>query len=52
MYFICFIDGSKAFDRINHGQLFVNWFQVKWDNVVSAAFFVSNGKCGKEEFCI
>uniref|UniRef100_A0A8C1PP13 Reverse transcriptase domain-containing protein n=1 Tax=Cyprinus carpio TaxID=7962 RepID=A0A8C1PP13_CYPCA len=62
--FLCFIDASKAFDRINHERLFVKlldrgaptflvrilvfWyahqtFQVKWDNVVSAPFYVSNG---------
>lgn len=62
--FLCFIDASKAFDRINHEKLFVKlidrgvpkvlvrilafWyahqlFHVKWDNVVSAPFSVSNG---------
>lgn len=62
--FLCFIDASKAFDRINHEKLFLKlldrvapkflvrilvfWYahqtcQVKWDNVVSAPFCVSNG---------
>ena len=62
--FLCFIDASKAFDRINHEKLFVKlldrgaptffvrilvfWyahqtFCVKWDNVLSAPFCVSNG---------
>ncbi len=58
---VCFIDASKAFDRINHEKLLLDngvpkflvrilvfWyahqtFQVKWDNVVSAPFYVSNG---------
>ncbi len=61
--FLCFVDASKAFDRINHEKLFIKlldrgvpkflvrilvfWyahqtFQVKWDNVVSAPFYVSN----------
>ena len=62
--FLCFIDASKAFDRINHEKLFLKlldrgvpkflvrilvfWyahqmFHVKWGNVVSAPFCVSNG---------
>lgn len=60
--FLCFIDASKTFDRINHEKLlklfgrgvpkflvriFVFWyahqsFQVKWDNVISVPFYVSN----------
>ncbi len=61
---MCFIDASKAFDRINHEKLFLKlsarvvpkyilrilvfWYahqtmQVKWGNVVSAPFLVTNG---------
>ena len=61
---MCFIDASKAFDRVNHRKLFVKlnqrgvpkyivkilvyWYghqtmQVKWGNMVSAPFGVSNG---------
>ena len=62
--FLCFIDASRAFDRINHAKLFqkmldrgtpkhivrllVFWYanqkmQVKWGNVTSSHFAVSNG---------
>ena len=62
--FLCFIDASKAFDRINHEKLFlkliksgvptvfvrilVHWYahqtmRVKWGNVMSAPFHVTNG---------
>ena len=62
--FLCFIDASKAFDRICHETMFMKllargvpkplvrilvfWyanqtFHVKWDNVVSAPFYVGNG---------
>ena len=62
--FMCFIDASKAFDRINHYKLFlklsncgvpsylirilVYWYshqtmRVKWGNVTSAPFRVTNG---------
>jgi hypothetical protein len=62
--YICFMDASKAFDRINHWYLFdkllnrgipklivrilLVWyttqsFSVKWCNVVSRSFHVTNG---------
>ena len=62
--FLCFIDASRAFDRINHAKLFQKlldrgipkyivrilmfWYanqkmQVKWGNVTSSPFSVSNG---------
>ena len=62
--YACFIDASKAFDRVNHWFLFdkllnrgvpimlvrilMTWyttqtFVVKWDNVISSTFHVSNG---------
>ena len=67
--YLCFLDASKAFDRINHDTLFkqlvnrnvpayivrllVFWYShqqmfVKWGNVTSSVFTVSNGvrQCG------
>ncbi|XP_024116673.2 uncharacterized protein LOC112138347 [Oryzias melastigma] len=62
--FLCFLDGSKAFDRVNHWKLFRKmekrgvpkcfvrilsyWYaqqsmQVKWGNLVSEPFKISNG---------
>ena len=62
--YLCFLDASKAFDRINHDTLFkklvnrnvpayivrllVFWYShqqmfVKWGNVTSSVFTVSNG---------
>ena len=62
--FMCFIDASKAFDRVNHKKLFFKltksgvpgfltrilgyWYshqtmRVKWGNVTSAPFLVTNG---------
>ena len=62
--FVCFLDASKAFDRVNHVKLFQillqrglptylisilsYWYQaqqyaVRWGNVVSSYFLVSNG---------
>ena len=62
--YTCFVDASKAFDRVNHWgllskllkrhvpkivvRLFMVWFTtqkfyVKWDNVISSPFTVSNG---------
>ena len=62
--YLCFLDASKAFDRINHDTLFkklvnrnvpayivrllVFWYShqqmfVKWGNVMSSGFTVSNG---------
>uniref|UniRef100_A0A3P9KQQ7 Reverse transcriptase domain-containing protein n=1 Tax=Oryzias latipes TaxID=8090 RepID=A0A3P9KQQ7_ORYLA len=62
--FLCFIDATKAFDRVNHLKLFqklINrgvpkylvrllafWYAnqtmvVKWGNVLSEPFYVSNG---------
>ena len=62
--FACFLDASKAFDRVNHGVLFdkliergvpgyivkilIYWYSnqqmcVKWGNVLSDHFTVSNG---------
>lgn len=61
---VCFLDASKAFDRVNHHYLFqklnnrgipgyilrilVYWYEnqkmmVRWGNLTSAAFGVSNG---------
>ena len=62
--YICFLDASKAFDRVNHWhlchkllergmpkliiRLLLCWYQtqgfrIKWSNVQSASFTVSNG---------
>ena len=62
--YLCFLDASKAFERINHDTLFkklvnrnvpayivrllVFWYShqqmfVKWGNVMSSVFTVSNG---------
>ena len=62
--FMCFIDASKAFDRVNHEKMFlklsrsgvpsflirilVYWYshqtmRVRWGNVISAPFCVTNG---------
>ena len=61
---VCFLDASKAFDRINHNVLFeklrkrgicgyllrilVYWYEsqtmcVRWGNLISESFTVSNG---------
>jgi exonuclease III len=62
--YVCMLDSSKAFDRINHFYLFekllkrdmpvlyvrllFTWYQtqsfvVRWDNVISDSFTVTNG---------
>ena len=61
---VCFLDASKAFDRINHSKLFnklikrgvcgyllriiIYWYEtqtmcVRWGNITSGSFMVSNG---------
>ena len=62
--YLCFLDASKAFDRVNHSSLFVKlrnrgvpeyivrllafWYKqqnmfIRWGNVISESFRVSNG---------
>ena len=58
----CFLDASKAFDRVNHYKLLkrgvplyvvrilIFWYTsqtmyVRWNNVISSGFGVSNGVC-------
>ena len=61
---VCFLDASKAFDRVNHSllsnklikrgvcgyllRIIIYWYEtqtmcVKWGNITSGSFGVSNG---------